>query len=94
MRVATIAAVPLFLTSSFVHAVPVTERSGSSLKNWASTFHDVWDIVRGSALGWFNVDVYDELELSFHTSDKTVYKWLSENPKSVFPSSLRMVTSS
>jgi hypothetical protein len=81
MRVSVLAAAPLLLTSSFVHALPTIERSDRSLKSWASTIHNVWDIVRDSALGWYNVDVYDELEASYHASDKTIYKWLSEDPK-------------
>ena len=81
MRVSALAAAPLLLTSSFVHALPTIEHSSSSLRTWTTAIHDVWDVVRGSALGWYNIDVYDEPEASYHASDKTIYKWLSGNPK-------------
>jgi len=83
MRVSAITAVPLLLTSSFAHALPVAEHSVNPLKIWVGAVHDVWDVIRGSALGWFNFDVYDEPEGAYLANDKTVYEWLSDNPKCV-----------
>lgn len=62
--------------------------SPGSLSHWASSFHSVWDAVRSSALGWYDVGgVFDQLEESFYAPDKSVYQWLSDNPKCVSYSS-------
>ncbi|KAF8311289.1 FAS1 domain-containing protein [Clavulina sp. PMI_390] len=60
---------------------PYFEDKGNSLAtSWSGVFHDVWESVRGTVFGLYDVDLYDELEKTFRAPDKSVYQTLAADP--------------
>lgn len=65
------------------HTIDYEAKGNSLAASWSGVFHNVWESVRGTALGWYDVDLYDELEKTFRAPDKSVWQTLAADPKCV-----------